>query len=337
MRGARGQSGASLVVVLAFVAFVSAIVPAVLGMSITGLRISASSAQDRTELYAAGSAIEVAVAAGAADAELGSGAGECTGTRVAVDGMDVLVSCEGYPKQAVSCGKGARVVGYLAEVRRPGDSEVLARVAAEVVYQSDGDGEQDAVVSLWDPNPGETFTPGESPCDFDLIATTTTPPPTTTTTAPTTTTTTTTTTVQTTSTTTTTTSPTTTKPPATTTTAPSKKVTARWSDSSVTSRRSKWWASGTLEVLDESGSPVHRARSKVTVEYRDSEGRWLPGRSYSKNTDRDGLVKISSPRYGTNGKSAATGIRFTITSIEDRDGRPWDPKAFPATLTLQAP
>jgi hypothetical protein len=331
-----------LVVVLAFVAFVSAIVPAVLGMSITGLRISAASAQDRTEFYAAGSAIEVAIAAGTADADIGTGEGDCTGPRVVVDGMDVLVSCQGYPKQAVSCGKDARIVGYLAEVRRPGDSEVLARVAAEVVYQSDGEAEQVAVVSRWNPNAGESFTPGESPCDFDLATTTTAPPPTTTTSTttevPTSTPTTTTTTAQTTSTsTTTTTSPTTTRPPTTTTTAPSKKVTARWLDSSVTSRGSKWWASGTFVVLDESGSPVDSARSEVTVEYRDSEGRWLPGRSYSQKSDRDGLVEISSPRYRMAGKSAAMEIRFTITSIEDRDGRPWDPKAFPASLTLQAP
>jgi hypothetical protein len=105
----------------------------------------------------------------------------------------------------------------------------------------------------------------------------------------------------------------------------------------VTSKGSKWWASGTSTILDESGSPVYKARSKVTVEYRDSGGKWRTGRSYSKDSDRNGLVKITSPGYSLNGSAAASEIRLTITSIEDRGGRPWDPEAFPAELTLQAP
>lgn len=338
MKRARSQSGASLVVVLAFVVFVSAIVPAVLGMSITGLRISGSSTEQRNELYAAASAVEVAIAAGTSDPTVGAFEKECSDTHVALDDLDVLVSCQGYPKQAEGCGKGARVVGYLAQVSRPGTSEVLTQLSAEVVYQPDPDGAQSAVVSQWDTNSRELPKFGVTACNFEVTTTTST------TIAPTSTTSTvvTTSTVAPTTTTmalptTTTGTTTTTAKPTTTTTAPVRQVTAQWSDSSVIRKGGKWNASGTVTVLDDARHAVAGVGVAVAVEYLDANGLWQSATSVSGTTDRDGTVGFTSDRYPRKGKKAASEVRFTIKEVRDGSGRTWNSDAFPAALTLLSP
>jgi Tfp pilus assembly protein PilX len=60
----RDQSGASLVLVLAVVAFLAVLVPAILGLVALGPRITKPVVDDRRELYAASSAIDAAIELG---------------------------------------------------------------------------------------------------------------------------------------------------------------------------------------------------------------------------------------------------------------------------------
>ncbi len=335
MSSDRGQSGASLVMVLAFVAFVSAVVPAVLAMSVTGLRITGSSTEARNELYAAGSAIELAIAAGTADESVGVAGEACPDTAITINGLAVVVSCMGQKVAAGSCHAEDRVTGYLAEVRKPGAPEVLASIASEVYFQKDAKGVWHPVVAQWDATADKMLTPGSPPCDAP--ATTTTVVPTTTTT---------TTTVPTT---TSTVPPSTAVPPTTTwvqpttttiaptTTVPVRTVTASWSASSVNSSRGRWLASGNVEIHDDAGKPLPGALVSVAVEYLDAKGTWKSAHAVEGRSDRDGNFEVESPRYKLKGKKAVSRIRFTIKEVEDPFERPWDPSAFPVSTTLLSP
>lgn len=322
----RGQAGASLVVVLAFMVFVSTIVPAILGLAITGLRVSAESAQQRDEMYATESAIELAVAAAVQSPAQGARSG-CEEMSLVVDGLSVEVTCEGHPELAATCGPDSRVIGYLARTTDEGRS---GSTSALVVFQ-DRKGEQEATVVRWDAEARELPRPASTPCDWPEAATTTAKPTTTTTVKPTTTTTTTT--VK--PTTTTTAKPTTTTT-TTTTTAPRGDLTARWVSKEANRKGSKWYAEGELRIEDRSGGDLRRIEVKVLVSYLDSSGRWVEDRTIEKKTDDRGEVSIRSPRYRVSGRDEVDAVRMTVVGVSDRD-REWDPDAYPTTLELEAP
>lgn len=330
-RGARGQQGASLVVVLAFMVFVSAIVPAILGLSFTGLRVAGAGAQQRDLLYAAGSGIEIAVAAAQHDVSDGATGADCVEHSLEMDAGSVEVECRAYPAIAHRCGKGARVVAYFSDARGPSGS---AGVAAQVVYQVI-DGAQRATVTNWVSSAAGLSEPDESVCDWP---TTTSVATTTTTTPPTTTSTTTTTTPATTSTSTTTTSSTTTSTSTTTTSpAPRATLTSRWASVRTVDKKKKWFVEGTVIVNDADGGDLRHVRVAVTEAHRDPQGRWVDHRTFTKRVNADGEVRIRSPRHRHHGTDAATDIRMTIVGVEDPGGRIWDPVAFPAGVSLRAP
>ncbi|MCZ7627849.1 MAG: hypothetical protein M5U19_01550 [Microthrixaceae bacterium] len=120
----RGQSGASLVIVMAFMAFLAVIVPTVLGLANTGLAVTEPVVEDRRALYAAASALDAAIRLGDADADVGVPGGPCPDTSAVVDGLEVRVDCQGHPAPVDGCHYLDRFVTYTAEVRRPGDTAV---------------------------------------------------------------------------------------------------------------------------------------------------------------------------------------------------------------------
>lgn len=336
----RGQTGASLVVVLAFMVFVSLLVPAILGLTFTGLRVSAESAEQRDVLYAAGSGIELAVAAATAqDPRDSSSAEECSEVSIELDGATVKVACKSHPELAEVCGAGSRLVTYLAEAVRGSQSE---RVAAQVVYQQRGRALQ-ATVTDWDASASGMTDPDKSACDWPV--TTTTAPTTTTTVAPPTTTTTSTTVAPSTTSTTapgTTTSSTiatttTTTPPTTTTTVPRDVLTARWASVRSYDKGKKWFADATVQLDDPAGGHVRGVRVVASIEYRSADGRWVEQAKYRRTANSKGLVKYRSPRYVSDGSGAVDEVRFTILDVEDRQGRSWDAGAFPVQVNVRAP
>ena len=317
-RAGRGQQGASLVVVLAFMAFVAAVVPAVLGLAFTGLRVSAEASEQRDEAYAAESAIEVAVATAVQDPTVGSD-GACETLAVTLDGVVVEVTCRGYPDLAKSCGEGSRVIGYLAA---PASGSGASSLSALVVFQ-DLEGDQVATTTDWDTDSGEVPVPTSTPCDFPEATTTTAPSTTSTTT---------------TTTTTTTVPPTTTAPTTTTTTEPLGGLTTEWlSEKSVRKGSTKWYAEGVVQLRDRDGGKLKGTRVVVEVEYLDSDGEWVDAPDVTKKTDGDGRAVIRSKRYRRSGDDSVSAIRLTIVGLEDSRGREWDPDAFPVTVAVKAP
>src|SRR3954465_11004875 len=93
----RGQRGASLIIVMAFMVLLAAIVPALLGLASTGLAVTKPVVADRRELYAATSAVEAAIQLGNIDPDVGVPGGPCPNTSTEVDGFVVDVECRAHP------------------------------------------------------------------------------------------------------------------------------------------------------------------------------------------------------------------------------------------------
>lgn len=148
----RGQRGASLIIVMAFMILLATIVPALLGLASTGLAVTRPVVADRRELYAATSALEAAVQVGNIDPDVGVAGGPCPNTSTEVDGFAVDVECQAHPAPLDGCHYLDRFVTYTAEVRRSGQSEVLTRVATEVVYRFDVNGAPRTEVRQWNAN-----------------------------------------------------------------------------------------------------------------------------------------------------------------------------------------
>ena len=326
MRG-RGQSGASLVVVLAFMVFVSILVPAIISMAMVGLAVRASASEEARESYAAASGIEAATHL--LVSEDSGAANECDRTSLIVDGMTVLVDCAEQEVPQGNCREDDRFVALNAVVRSHDGSEDLASVAATVVIPASGDDSGAAVVTRW-ANGVEGPLPADAvPCGTATTSTTSVPVVTTTTTIPVT------------STTTTSAPPTTTTTSTTSTTSttiPEPTVRAWWQQASseLRSGNKKWRAVGVVKVADQLGEPVEKVRVTVSVMYRDSSG-WHSDKSKTASTGSDGTASIYSKSYRRTGSTAVIEVRLTISSVEAPSGVPWDADAFAVDAYLDAP
>ena len=327
MRG-RGQSGASLVVVLAFMVFVSILVPAIISMAMVGLAVRASASEESRESYAAASGIEAATHL--LVSEDSGAANECDRTSLIVDGMTVLVDCAEQEVPQGNCREDDRFVALNAVVRSHDGSEDLASVAATVVVPASGEDAGSAVVTRWangvdGPLPAEAVPCGTattSTTSVPVVTTTTTTIPaasTTTTSAPVTTTTTSTTST-------------------TSTTIPEPMVRSWWQQASseLRSGNKKWRAAGVVKVSDQLGEPVEKVRVTVSVMYRDSSG-WHSDKSKTASTGSDGTASIYSKSYRRTGSTAVIEVRLTISSVEAPSGVPWDADAFAVDAYLDAP
>ncbi len=315
-RARRGQSGASLVLVLAVVAFLALLVPAVLGMVALGPRITKPVLEDRRELYAASSAIDAAVELGRTNADVAVPGGPCPTQVLDIDGLQVTVTCERHSFPDNGCLYLDRFARYTAEVTEPGETEVLARTSTEVVYRFHLDSDPTVEVRQWDPDAtGPVPTTALPACS---TASTTTTSTTTTTTEPTT----------------TTTASTTTVPP-TTTVAPSTAIYAHWLTPGTEARNgNKWRAVGPMEVTRDGNVPVANAAVTIAVEYvQNGSPAWKRDADVLGVTNETGSVTFHSPEYGNN----VSAVRFTVISVTS-PGLVWQSAANPvSTPTILKP
>ena len=89
----RGQGGSSLIVVLFVVAFLSLVVPSLLGLTFTGARTGSSVIHDRNSRYAATSGLEAAVQHGRTARWVGRLGLVCPTMRFTIDAALVAVTC----------------------------------------------------------------------------------------------------------------------------------------------------------------------------------------------------------------------------------------------------
>lgn len=303
----RGQTGASLVVVLSLIAFLGLMVPAVLALVTAGTEVTRPVVADRRELYAASSAIDAAVELGRSNPDVGVPGGPCPDQVLEIDALEVTVLCQQHAFPDDGCLYLDRFVNYTAEVRSPGDSAVMARTAAEVVYRFDIDGPPAVEVRQWTPNGDRPVsTLPLPPCQPGATTTTTTsvvPPPSTTTT-------------------------TTTAPPTTTTTTtavPTGATRSRWTATARESQGNDWRAVATLEVVSTSGAPVDGATVTVRPEYRVSgSSTWVTAADIVGTTNATGASTFHSAYYRRTGGSRITEVRFTVAGVATPQGLPWD-------------
>jgi len=292
-----GQRGASLIIVLALVAFLGILLPAVLGLAFTGTQVTRVGAEDRRATYAGTSAIEAAVALAQDDLDVGDPRGVCPDLTVPVDQLEVTVECLRHPPPAPDCFYVDRFVSYLAQVREPGDPAVLATVSAEVAYRFDP---PTVEVRQWNPDAsGPPSTAPLPPCDGAASPSSTT---------------------------------TTTQPPVAAmfsewdATAASPQVSG-----------GEWWAEGRVTVTDALGEPIADARVTADVEYRftdDPPDEWRLAETLTSTTTDSGSITFHSGEYPTGGNPRVREVRFTITSVDTDDPVGWVAEAHPVTLQI---
>ena len=323
-RPGRGQRGASLILVLALVAFLGIIVPALLGMALTGSRATEPVVEDRKELYAASSAIDAAVQLGVEDTDVGVPGGPCPESVTTIDGFEVTVSCTQHAQPDDGCRFLDRFVTFTAEARKASGGAVGGTMYADGVYRFSTSGDPTVEVRRWtsDGDVASTL----STTTLPSCGTTTTTMPTTTTTS-TTTTTTTTTTVP---------GPTTTT--STTTTAPAGSAFTLWEDVVGSRSGSDWRAEGTVLVTDQNGAPLTGARVTVNFRYQTSGSTsWIEDGSLTFDTVGTGRATIYSDYYKRGGGGSVSGVQMTITGLTDVGGRTWIDTAHPLTVTVGRP
>jgi Tfp pilus assembly protein PilX len=315
----RGQRGASLVVVLALVTFMALLVPAVLGLVSVGARVTGPVIDDRRELYAASSAIDAAVELGRTQPDVGVPGGPCPTQVLEIDALEVTVTCQQHAVPETGCLFLDRFVTYTAEVRRPGETEVLTRAAAEVAYRFDLDAPATVEIRQWRPDASGPVTTLPLP---DCTATTTT---------------TTTSTLVPTSTTTSTTSTTTTS--TTTTTVPVGDTRTRWTGTARPRSGSEWRAEATLEVTSATGAPVENATVVVQPEYLPSNSAvWVAASQITGTTTAAGTNTFHSAYYRRSGNPSVVQVRFTVVSVATPQGLPWnDAASAPVTVVVDRP
>lgn len=321
----RGQAGASLLLVLGLIAFVSVVLPALLGMTVTGLRVTSPIVRDRAEVYAATSAIEGTIAMGRGDPTFGLAGGPCPGQVLAIGGFDVHVDCIAYPPPTDACERDDRFVVLTATVRQPDSADVLLTSSAEIAYRPRGGTLPAVEVRQFSSNvKGPVTLLPASGCNGVIAppTATTTIPPTTTTTVPTTSTTTTM--VPTTSTTTTT----TTTPRTTTTTTPvrARGYYTEWGEPVVSRTTRTWTFTVTVRVTDETGAPVPNTQVMVTrtfrfKNYQGVEG-WRNDGADTPNTNANGIATFSRT-FGITGNEDALTVKNTIDWARNYN-QPWD-------------
>lgn len=308
--------------VLAFIAVLSLLVPALLTLTGTGLHITRPVIEDRVEMYAATSALDAAIANGRVDPDIGAAGAPCPSRVLRVNGLDVTVECDNPPVPDDGCHTVDRFVVFRAEVRRPGSAEVLATVTNEVVYRFDPSGRPRTEVRQYSNNPAAPVTTVPIPsCRDDVpppttTTTTTMPPTTTTTTMPP-----------------TTTSTTTTSTSTTTTTTPTTPVLIVGSftgegEFTSTKNTNNWRAVGTALVVREDGSAVAGATVTIDVEHlyidkKSTPPTWHAKSSMTATTGPDGLVTFQTGQLSNkNNDNRIHAVRFTITQVT-RTGHDW--------------
>lgn len=315
----RGQRGASLVVVLALVTFMALLVPAVLGLVAVGARVTGPVIDDRRELYAASSAIDAAVELARTQPDVGVPGGPCPTQVLEIDSLEVTVICQQHAVPETGCLFLDRFVTYTAEVRRPGETEVLTRAAAEVAYRFDLDAPATVEIRQWRPDASGPVTTLPLP---DCTVTTTT---------------TTTSTLVPTSTTTSTTSTTTTS--TTTTTVPVGDTRTRWTGTARPRSGADWRAEATLEVTSATGAPVGDATVVVQPEYLPSNSAvWVAAPQITGTTTAAGTNTFHSAYNRRSGNPSVAQVRFTVVSVATPQGLPWnDAASAPVTVVVDRP
>jgi hypothetical protein len=295
MRRAHTQRGASLIIVLALVLFLGALVPAVLGLVLTGSKVTVPVIENRREVYAASSALDAAIQLGRHDADIGVPGGKCPEQDLVVDGYSVKVTaeCIALSAEAEWCFLD-RFVSYTAVVSDPANDEVVT-ATAEVAYRFDPQEPWRTEVFRWSPQAGGPATTTTLPPCADGG-----PPPEST----------------------------------TTTTTPAAIVGsyATWEPPNLISsarNQGKWRAEGTLKVFDDTGSVLDGAAVTVTYEVQAANDTWsTPQELPAGTTNEAGNVTFHSPDIGSSYKAA----RFTVVNLET-PGLDWVADAHPVTAT----
>ena len=298
----RDERGASLVLVLALIAFLAVMVPAVLGLVTTGSKVSQPVLEDRRALYAANSALDAAIQQGRINDDVGRAGAVCPEQTLEVDGMAVTVNCEAGTRW---CDLD-RTVSYTAVVRDPGPpSTVLGTATADVVFRFSLASEPPVEVRQWDSGadaPATTTT--LAPCDTDPTlppeSTTTLPPESTTTTS------------------------------APTTTVPVVGSYAQWTTTPLTGVNmpgNKWRAEGEVAITDQDGEALVGASVTVQV-FRttstDADPPWTLVDTIVATTTETGTVTFHSGTFN----NPVKGIRFTVAAVA-ADGLVWNSAAHP--------
>ncbi len=326
-----GQSGTSLVLVLALVAILSLLMPAILSLTGTGLRITSPVVQNRAEVYAATSAIDAAVENGRVDQSIGAQGVACKPQLLSIGGFDVTIECQGYPQSDDGCHYLDRFATFLAEVRKPGESEVLFTSSAEVAYRFNLTGPPKVEIRQFTSHANGPVTTlpipscNGAPPVTTTSTTTTTPPASPTTTTP----------PVSTSTTTSASTTTTTKPPAL------PAVLAKWTDpgkeAPPNTSKNTWRALASVQIKDENGKLIQGVEVTVQVRFRqknDAPDSWRnEPQPLIGTTDQTGSFRFASKEYATNGQTVQT-VQFVIVGVQ-RDGYSWATPIPEQTITIQ--
>lgn len=305
-----GQSGVSLIIVLALVAFLGILLPAVLGLVLTGSLVTTPVVEDRQELYAATSAIDAAIELGSADPDVGVPGGPCPTQTLDIEGLEVTVTCEQHAPPLDGCFYLDRFVTYVAEAREPGGTDVLATAYAEAVYRFDLGGSPQVEVRRWTSDDAAASS----------LTTTTLPPCTPTTTVA-----------------------------STSTTVPVPGVNASWEDlrAEVPGPGNQWRAEGTVVVTDQ-GAGLEDVDVTVRVEAF-VDGVWqVDADRLVFPTTASGKVTFYSPTFKRNGGGSASHIRLVVEAVDspgwtpapalDPPPDPTDPNVvLPDSVTVAAP
>lgn len=138
----RGQAGASLMLVLAIVAFMSLVIPAVLSLSFTGARITRSVKTDRRAQYTAVSALDAAIQHGRTAMWVGRFGTFCPTTTLAIDGVTASVACT----STTGAFDLDRTITFVSSVGG------VDRASARVLYRDGtaGTNGPDVDITMWD-------------------------------------------------------------------------------------------------------------------------------------------------------------------------------------------
>ncbi|MDQ2677122.1 MAG: hypothetical protein M3Y51_00150 [Actinomycetota bacterium] len=313
-----GQRGASLVLVLALMVFLGLIVPAILGLVALGPRITRPVVEDRRELYAASSAIDAAVELGRSNPDVAVPGGPCPTQTLEIDSLEVTVTCSQHAFPDDGCLYLDRFATYEAEVREPGDTAVIARTSAEVVYRFHLDSPPTVEVRQWNPDAVDAVPTTALP-DCSTVSTTTAS----------------TTTTSTASTTTTTASTTTIAP--TTTVNPGAALFTRWLVPSTSTSGNDWRANAPMDVTRSVAVPVDDAQVTVAVEYLvNGSTTWVRDADILGESTPTGSVTFHSSPYRRSGNNRIVQVRFTVLQATFL-GLVWQSAANPLTVTVTAP
>lgn len=285
----RDERGASLILVLALVAFLALLLPAVFRLVVTGSKVTPPVRENRREVYAASSALDAAIALGRHDPDIGVPGGKCPSQKLEVDGFHVSVTaaCPALTGAGEWCFID-RFASYSATVT-DADDQPAATAVAEVVYRWDKGG-WITEVHKWNPEASGPLPPATLPsCPSGTTTTSTT---------------------------------------TTTTPEPVVGSYAVWDPPNLThvprDNGNKWRGEGTLRVVNHKGEALVGAR--VTIQYYElgQNDKWSGPHSVpSAVTNETGSVTFHSPEFN-NAKAA----RFEIVSVTAA-GLTWNSGANP--------